>query len=109
MKTKDILMAVGVVLGLVGGVWALDKHWLTVDKHESCQVEVAGMFEQMQRSMYVRDLQNAVFFWQREVNTLQNLIRQYPQDQRLRTDLNYAIGELNRARQALDAAMRPGG
>jgi len=109
MKPKEVLMSVGIVLGMIGGVWALDKHWLTVEKHESCQTEVAGMFEQMQQSMYIRDLQNAVFFWQREVNALQNLIRQYPQDQRLRTDLDYAIGELNRARQNLDTVMRPGG
>ena len=101
------LAAIGTIGAVITLVWATDKHYCTMTCHENFKVETAGMFDTMQRSMYVRDLRNQLFYWRQQVAYLRGLLRQYPNDPYLRQDLEFAMGEVNRLDRAIQSATSP--
>ena len=103
--TKSIVVA-GSVLGLIGGVWAMDKHFLPREVHE---LEMAAMSKAIQGivdSTRIQSTQNEVFFWMRTEMNLREQLAKNQDDQSISLRLEEAVEKRNEAEQRLKELQR---
>ena len=98
--TKSIVIA-GSVLGLVGGVWAMDTHFLPREVHK---LEMAAMSKAIQGIMdnnRIQRTQDEVFFWMRIEMTEREQLAKNPNDDLIRLRLDEAVQKKTIAEQRL--------
>ena len=103
--TKSIVIA-GSVLGLIGGVWAMDRHFMPREVHKLEMVAMSKAIQGIVDSNTIQRTQDEVFYWMRTEMMLREQVAKNPNDQSYRSRLKETIEKRTKAEQRLKELQR---
>ena len=99
-KLKASIAIIATLLGLLGGVWAMEEHYVPRDYYLLSMDQVQQQISAFQKTNQIQRAQDQTFYWMRiEAQLREELVRN-PNDQGIQMKLNEVM------RQKCDAQKR---
>ena len=99
-KLKASIAIIATLLGLLGGVWAMDKHYVPRDYYLLSMDQVQQQISAFQKTNQIQRAQDQAFYWMRIEAQLREELARNPNDQSIQMKLNEVM------RQKCDAQKR---
>lgn len=100
MNAKAIA-SFGVIVGIVGGFIAIDKHYVNKEYHALCEAQVRADMGQMQKQISIQRSYDEVFYWQRSEAQYRVMLNADPANAEIRRLLDEAVREKVKAQDRL--------
>ena len=97
VTSRPVLITAGSVVGLLGGLTALDNHWLPREVYTISYAQVQQDVRGLQKEMVLQSNRNEVFYWMRRETELRTECSRDPKNVAIRGELEEAIVERRRA------------
>jgi len=102
INVKNILITMGIILGLVSSLFGLDSRYARSKELAQMEQQTVQTFQQFKQD-YQRDrLQQRYTTLTDQMVNLKILMKKYPSDQDLREDYNNVIREREKVKEQLD-------
>ncbi len=103
---KIAFAVVATVLGVLGGVWAMEEHYVPRDYHQLCMQTMTQQMQDFQKTNQIQRAQDQVFYWMRIETQLREDLARNPSNisiqqkvseaRRLRCDAEQRLNDLQR-------------
>jgi len=99
---KIVIAGVVTFLGILGGVWAMEEHYVPRDYYLLSMDQVQMQMKSFQKTNLIQRAQDQVFYWIRLESQLKVELSKDPNNQYLIRELNEACLQKRNAQQRLN-------
>ena len=96
-----VVVGVGVILGILGGLYGIDAKYVRLNYHEICFAQVKKDMTAIQEQIVRQRTYDEVFFWQKMEVELTQQLAVYPNDKALQKKLEGVVNKKEEAEKKL--------
>ena len=100
---KIAIAGVVTLLSILGGVWAMEKHYVPRDYYLFSMEQVQQQIFEFQKTNQIQRAQDQAFYWMRIEAQLREELARNPNDLILQRKLNEVVRQKSSAQQRLDS------